>query len=165
MGKYSSVEIVYDSEKSSWSIDTWKTTDNNEIGLSVGYITFRGNIEWEDESAKSEHEVQEAISQFMDNKMFSIKEGDKVCEELTSILKKCERGHKGIFDIMTQDNVVSYGFEKIDILDNEVFVGGMVGIGRIRITQDCSDKEIEELVSCVVKDIEREVGKEYVIIY
>ena len=162
---YSEVVIdFYNDIKNEWTIDTWKTDDDNEEGVVVARINLKGEINWEVEEAKNDPREKKEIERFMDNKLFSIKDSNKITDELFKIFKSAYRNNRERMDIINPDGVTTYGYDKIEILENDVLAAGMIGIeDGFKITSNCSDEEIKNLIDWLLEDIESAVGKEYVI--
>ena len=160
---YSEVVIdFYDDIKNEWTIDTWKTANDNEEGVVVARINLKGEILWEVEDAKNDPMVKEEIKYFMDNKLFSVKDSDKIANELFNIFKSSYDGERKRMVIINTDGVV-YGCDKIKILENDVFAAGMIGKENFKVTSNCSDEEIKNLIDWLLEDIKSAVGEEYVI--
>lgn len=162
---YSEVVIdFYNDIKNEWTVDTWKTDDGNEEGVVVARINLKGEILWEVEDAKNDPMVKEEIKYFMDNRLFSVKDSDKIANELFNIFKSSYDGERKRMVIINTDGVTVYGFDKIEILENDVFAAGMIGTeGNFKVTSNCSDEEIKNLIDWLLEDIESAVGEEYVI--
>ena len=93
---YSEVVIdFYNDIKNEWTIDTWKTANDNEEGVVVARINLKGEILWEVEDAKNDPMVKEEIERFMDNRLFSVKDSDKIADELFEIFKSAYRNDRG----------------------------------------------------------------------
>lgn len=162
---YSEVVIdFYNDIKNEWTIDTWKTDDDNEEGVVVARINLKGEILWEVEEAKNDPRVKEEIKYFMDNRLFSVKDSDKIANELFNIFKSSYDGERKRMTIINTDGVTVYGCDKIEIIENDVFAAGMIGTeGNFKVTSNCSDEEIKNLIDWLLEDIENAVGEEYVI--
>lgn len=161
---YSEVVIdFYDDIKNEWTIDTWKTDNDNEEGVVVARINLKGEILWEVEDAKNDPRVKEEIKYFMDNRFFSVKDSDKIANELFNIFKSSYDGERKRMVIINTDGVTVYGCDKIEILENDVFAAGMIGQENFKVTSNCSDEEIKNLIDWLLEDIESAVGEEYVI--
>ena len=161
---YSEVVInFYDDIKNEWTIDTWKTDDDNEEGMVVARINLKGEINWEVEDAKNDPMVKEEIERFMDNRLFSVKDSDKIADELFKVFKSAYRNTRERMDIINPDGVTTYGYDKIEILENDVLAAGMIGDENFKVTSNCSDEEIKNLIDWLLEDIESAVGEEYVI--
>lgn len=161
---YSEVVIdFYDDIKNEWTIDTWKTDNDNEEGVVVARINLKGEILWEVEDAKNDPRVKEEIERFMDNRLFSVKDSDKIADELFKVFKLAYRNTRERMDIINPDGVTAYGYDKIEILENDVLAAGMIGDENFKVTSNCSDEEIKNLVDWLLEDIESAVGEEYVI--
>ena len=163
---YSEVVIdFYDDIKNEWTIDTWKTANDNEEGVVVARINLKGEILWEVEDAKNDPMVKEEIERFMDNRLFSVKDSDKIADELFEIFKSAYRNDGGgRMDIINPDGVITYVYDKIEILENDVLAAGMIGTeDGFKVTSNCSDEEIKNLIDWLLEDIENAVGEEYVI--
>ena len=98
----------------------------------------------------------------MDNKLFSVKDSDKIANELFNIFKSSYDGERKRMVIINTDDVV-YGCDKIKILENDVFAAGMIGQENFKVTSNCSDEEIKNLIDWLLEDIKSTVGEEYVI--
>lgn len=163
---YSEVVIdFYNDIKNEWTIDTWKTDNDNEEGVVVARINLKGEILWEVEDAKNDPRVKEEIKYFMDNRLFSVKDSNKIADELFKIFKSAYRGSRKYMDVISPDGVASYGYDKIEILGNDVVAAGMIGYENFKVTSNCSDEEIKNLIDWLLEDIESAVGEEYVIEY
>ena len=162
---YSEVVIdFYDDIKNEWTIDTWKTANDNEEGVVVARINLKGEILWEVEDAKNDPRVKEEIERFMDNRLFSVKDSDKIADELFEIFKSAYRNDRERMDIINPEGVITYGYDKIEILENDVLAAGMIGTeDGFKVTSNCSDEEIKNLIDWLLEDIESAVGEEYVI--
>lgn len=161
---YSEVVIdFYDDIKNEWTIDTWKTDDDNEEGVVVARINLKGEILWEVEDAKNDPRVKKEIEYFMNNRLFSVKDLDKIADELFKVFKSTYRNSRERMDIINSDGVTAYGCDKIKILENDVFAAGMIGQENFKVTSNCSDEEIKNLIDWLLEDIESAVGEEYVI--
>lgn len=161
---YSEVIIdFYDDIKNEWTIDTWKTDNDNEEGVVVARINLKGEILWEVEDAKNDPRVKKEIEYFMDNRLFSVKDSDKIADELFKVFKSPYRGSRERMDIINPDGVTAYGYDKIEILENDVIAAGMIGEENFKVTSNCSDEEIKNLIDWLLEDIESAVGEEYVI--
>lgn len=161
---YSEVVIdFYDDIKNEWTIDTWKTANDNEEGVVVARINLKGEILWEVEDAKNDPRVKEEIERFMDNRLFSVKDSDKIADELFEIFNWAYRNDRGRMDIINPDGVITYGYDKIEILENDVLAAGMIGDENFKVTSNCSDEEIKNLIDWLLEDIKSAVGEEYVI--
>ena len=162
---YSEVVIdFYDDIKNEWTIDTWKTANDNEEGVVVARINLKGEILWEVEDAKNDPMVKEEIERFMDNRLFSVKDSDKIADELFEKIKSAYRNDRGRMDIINTDGVITYGYDKIEILENDVLAAGMIGTeDGLKVTSNCSDEEIKNLIDWLLEDIKSAVGEEYVI--
>lgn len=161
---YSEVVInFYDDIKNEWTIDTWKTANDNEEGVVVARINLKGEILWEVEDAKNDPMVKEEIERFMDNRLFSVKDSDKIADELFKVFKSAYRNTRERMDIINPDGVTTYGYDKIEILENDVLAAGMIGDENFKVTSNCSDEEIKNLIDWLLEDIESAVGEEYVI--
>lgn len=163
---YSEVVIdFYNDIKNEWTIDTWKTNNDNEEGVVVARINLKGEILWEVEDAKNDPRIKEEIERFMDNRLFSVKDSNKIADELFKIFKSAYRGSRKYMDVISPDGVASYGYDKIEILGNDVVAAGMIGYENFKVTSSCSDEEIKNLIDWLLEDIESAVGEEYVIEY
>ena len=161
---YSEVVIdFYDDIKNEWTIDTWKTDNDNEEGVVVARINLKGEILWEVEDAKNDPRVKEEIERFMDNRLFSVKDSDKITDELFKVFKSAYRNSRERMDIINPDGITAYGYDKIEILENDVIAAGMIGDENFKVTSNCSDEEIKNLIDWLLEDIESAVGEEYVI--
>lgn len=161
---YSEVVInFYDDIKNEWTIDTWKTANDNEEGVVVARINLKGEILWEVEDAKNDPMVKEEIERFMDNRLFSVKDSDKIADELFKVFKSAYRNTRERMDIINPDGVTTYGYDKIEILENDVLAAGMIGDENFKVTSNCSDEEIKNIIDWLLEDIESAVGEEYVI--
>ena len=162
---YSEVVIdFYDDIKNEWTIDTWKTANDNEEGVVVARINLKGEILWEVEDAKNDPRVKEEIERFMDNRLFSVKDSNKIADELFEIFKSAYRNDRGRMDIINTDGIITYGYDKIEILENDVLAAGMIGTeDGFKVTSNCSDEEIKNLIDWLLEDIKSAVGEEYVI--
>ena len=161
---YSEVVIdFYDDIKNEWTIDTWKTANDNEEGVVVARINLKGEILWEVEDAKNDPMVKEEIERFMDNRLFSVKDSDKIADELFKVFKSAYRNTRERMDIINPDGVTTYGYDKIEILENDVLAAGMIGDENFKVTSNCSDEEIKNLIDWLLEDIKSAVGEEYVI--
>ena len=161
---YSEVVInFYDDIKNEWTIDAWKTDNDNEEGVVVARINLKGEILWEVEEAKNDPRVKEEIERFMDNRLFSVKDSDKIADELFKVFKSAYRNTRERMDIINPDGVTTYGYDKIEILENDVLAAGMIGDENFKVTSNCSDEEIKNLIDWLLEDIENAVGEEYVI--
>lgn len=162
---YSEVVIdFYNDIKNEWTIDTWKTDNDNEEGVVVARINLKGEILWEVEDAKNDPRVKEEIKYFMDNRLFSVKDSNKIADELFKIFKSAYRGSRKYMDVISPDGVASYGYDKIEILGNDVLAAGMIDTeDGFKVTSNCSDEEIKNLIDWLLEDIESAVGEEYVI--
>lgn len=161
---YSEVVIdFYDDIKNEWTIDTWKTDNDNEEGVVVARINLKGEILWEVEDAKNDPRVKEEIERFMDNRLFSVKDSNKIADELFKVFKSAYRNTRERMDIINPDGVTTYGYDKIEILENDVIAAGMIGEENFKVTSNCSDEEIKNLIDWLLEDIESAVGEEYVI--
>ena len=101
----------------------------------------------------------------MDNRLFSVKDSNKIADELFKIFKSAYRGSRKYMDVISPDGVASYGYDKIEILGNDVVAAGMIGYENFKVTSNCSDEEIKNLIDWLLEDIESAVGEEYVIEY
>lgn len=161
---YSEVVIdFYDDIKNEWTIDTWKTDNDNEEGVVVARINLKGEILWEVEDAKNDPRVKEEIERFMDNRLFSVKDANKIADELFKTIKSAYRDSRERIDIINPDGITAYGYDKIEILENDVIAAGMIGEENFKVTSNCSDEEIKNLIDWLLEDIESAVGEEYVI--
>ena len=161
---YSEVVInFYDEIKNEWTIDTWKTDNDNEEGVVVARINLKGEILWEVEEAKNDPRVKEEIECFMNDRLFSVKDSNKIADELFKAIKSAYKGSRGRIDIINPDGVVTYGYDKIEILENIVIAVGMIEEENFNVTRNCSDDEIKHIVDWLLDDIESAVGEEYVI--
>ena len=161
---YSEVVIdFYDDIKDEWTIDTWKTANDNEEGVVVARINLKGEILWEVEDAKNDPRVKEEIERFMDNRLFSVKDSDKIADELFKVFKSTYHNTRERMDIINPDGVTTYGYDKIEILENDVLAAGMIGDENFKVTSNCSDEEIKNLIDWLLEDIKSAVGEEYVI--
>lgn len=167
MKRYSEVEIgFYDETLHGWSIETWETTDKNEESVVIGHINLSGDIEMKEDVLKEEPQIQEAICRFMNNKVFSKKDSEKITEELLCVIKNVVRDRKERLKVISSNKVRTYGIENVTILEKEVICAGLIGeeSGFI-ITSDTSEKEIKRLVKWILAHISEVVGGEYVIVY
>lgn len=161
---YSEVVIYfYDEIKNEWTIDAWKTDNDNEEGVVVARINLKGEILWEVEDAKNDPKVKAEIERFMDNRLFSVKDFNKIADELFKTIQSDYCGGMGRMDIINPDGVITYGYDKIEILENSVIAAGMIGNDNFKVTSNCSDDEIRYLIDWLLEDIENAVGEEYVI--
>lgn len=161
---YSEVVIdFYDDIKDEWTIDTWKTANDNEEGVVVARINLKGEILWEVEDAKNDPMVKEEIKYFMDNRLFSVKDSNKIADELFKVFKSAYRNNRERMNIINPDGVTTYGYDKIEILENDVLAAGMIGDENFKVTSNCSDEEIKNLIDWLLEDIKSAVGEEYVI--
>ena len=161
---YSEVVIdFYDDIKNEWTIDTWKTANDNEEGVVVARINLKGEILWEVEDAKNDPRVKEEIKCFFDDRIFSVKDSDKIADELFKVFKSAYRNARERMDIINPDGVTTYGYDKIEILENDVLAAGMIGDENFKVTSNCSDEEIKNLIDWLLEDIKSAVGEEYVI--
>lgn len=161
---YSEVIIdFYDDIKNEWTIDAWKTANDNEEGVVVARINLKGEILWEVEDAKNDPRVKEEIERFMDNRLFSVKDANKIADELFKTIKSAYRDSRERIDIINPDGITAYGYDKIEILENDVIAAGMIGEENFKVTSNCSDEEIKNLIDWLLEDIESAVGEEYVI--
>lgn len=161
---YSEVVIdFYDDIKNKWTIDTWKTDNDNEEGVVVARINLKGEILWEVEEAKNDPRVKEEIERFMDNRLFSVKDSNKIADELFKVFKSAYRNNRERMNIINPDGVTTYGYDKIEILENDVLAAGMIGDENFKVTSNCSDEEIKNLIDWLLEDIKSAVGEEYVI--
>ena len=161
---YSEVVIdFYNDIKNEWTIDTWKTYNDNEEGVVVARINLKGEILWEVEDAKNDPMVKKEIERFMDNRLFSVKDSDKIADELFKVFKSAYRNTRERMDIINPDGVTTYGYDKIEILENDVLAAGMIGDENFKVTSNCSDEEIKNLIDWLLEDIKSAVGEEYVI--
>ena len=160
---YSEVVIDFqDDIEDEWSVETWKTANDSEECVVVAGIKRKGEILWEVEDAKNDPMVKEEIKYFMDNKLFSVKDSDKIANELFNIFKSSYDGERKRMVIINTDGVV-YGCDKIKILEKDVFAAGMIGQENFKVTSNCSDEEIKNLIDWLLEDIKSAVGEEYVI--
>lgn len=162
---YSEVVIdFYDDIKNEWTIDTWKTANDNEEGVVVARINLKGEILWEVEDAKNDPMVKEEIERFMDNRLFSVKDSDKIADKLFEIFNSAYRNDRERMVIIHPDGIITYGYDKIEILENDVLAAGMIGTeDDFKVTSNCSVEEIKNLIDWLLEDIENAVGEEYVI--
>lgn len=161
---YSEVVIdFYDDIKNEWTIDAWKTANDNEEGVVVARINLKGEILWEVEDVKNDPRVKEEIERFMDNRLFSVKDANKIADELFKTIKSAYRDSRERIDIINPDGITAYGYDKIEILENDVIAAGMIGEENFKVTSNCSDEEIKNLIDWLLEDIESAVGEEYVI--
>ena len=161
---YSEVVIYfYDEIKNEWTIDAWESDNEEEEGVVVGRINLKGEILWEVEEAKNDPRVKEEIECFMNDRLFSVKDSNKIADELFKAIKSAYKGSRGRIDIINPDGVVTYGYDKIEILENIVIAVGMIEEENFNVTRNCSDDEIKHIVDRLLDDIESAVGEEYVI--
>ena len=161
---YSEVVInFYDYIKNEWTIDAWESDNEEEEGVVVGRINLKGEILWEVEDAKNDPRVKEEIECFMNDRLFSVKDSNKIADELFKAIKSAYKGSRGRIDIINPDGVVTYGYDKIEILENIVIAVGMIEDENFNVTRNCSDDEIKHIVDWLLDDIESAVGEEYVI--
>ena len=67
MGKWSEIRIdFFDEEEKKWSVDAWKTDDDNEEGSVIAKIDlYTGTVEYFDADAKTDEYAQEEIKEFL----------------------------------------------------------------------------------------------------
>ena len=69
MSKWSEIRIdFFDTEENKWSVDAWKTDDDNEEGSVIAKIDLdTGAVEYLDTDAKTDEYAQEEIKEMLKN--------------------------------------------------------------------------------------------------
>lgn len=161
---YNEVAIsFYDDIKGHWTIDTWKTKDNEEEGVVVGTINLKGEINWIVEEAKNDSLVKREIKRFFEAKLFSIKDTDIIEEKLFDMFKSIHNGEEKYFNVIFHGGCVNYGCEKRYLLESMSFIFGMVGNGRFIVISEVTDEELEDAPKLLIEDIASAVGEVFVI--
>lgn len=66
MSKWSEIRIDFLDTEKKWSVDAWKTDDDNEEGSVIAKIDlYTGTVEYLDVDAKTDEYAQEEIREFL----------------------------------------------------------------------------------------------------
>lgn len=161
--RFAEVEINhYDDIERAFCVDAWETDDDNEEGKVVAKINLKGEIQWEDDTAKDDVFVKDTIERFFDRHYFYGKENLET--DLAKRLEMMCREDRNDFEIINPDGVTSYGVEYGDILDCDCYSVGMLKNGQFKVFPIEWKKEtIKEAVEWLIEDIVSAVGEEFCI--
>lgn len=162
--RFAEVEVNhYDDIERVFCVDAWETDDDNEEGKVIARINLKGEILWEDESAKDDVFVKHTLDQFFNYHYFYGKEGLET--ELHKRFEMIYREGRNDFEIINPDGVTSYGVEYSDILDCDCYAVGMLGNGQFEVfpIKESKKDTIERSVDWLIEDIVSAVGEEFCI--
>lgn len=152
---YDDIELVF-------CIDAWETADTDEEGRVIAKINLKGDIHWEDESAKDDALVKYNIEQFFDDHYFDSKED--VVENMIKIIKRIYSDSTCYMNIIHKDGCMEYGIQRLTILDCECFAVGMIENGQFKtFPTGWGEEPIKEIVDWMLADITECVGEEFCI--
>lgn len=158
-------EIVinhYDDIEQVFCVDAWETDDDNEEGRVIAKINLKGEINWEDETAKDDPFVKEELDRFFDRHSFYGK--DNLEEIISKYIDLMYRGQSIGFDIINIDGVVSYGIDYTNILDCDCYAVGMLKNGQFKVFPiEWKKDTIKEVVDWLIEDLVSAVGETFCI--
>ena len=153
----------FDKIKNHWTVDTWKTDDDNEEGVVVARINLKGEIEWEVEEAKNDPFVKEELERFFDNRLFSIKDENCINDEIVKYIKSMSNNDEKGWSILSKDGNCQYDIEKKYILGTYKHCAGFDGCDVFRVEELSRDDDYERFADWILEDINTGTGDEYVI--
>lgn len=152
----------YDDIQQVFCIDAWETTDPDEEGRVIARINLKGDIHWEDESAKDDVLVKYNIEQFFNNHYFDSKED--IVENMLKIVKYIYPDNTCYMNIIHKDGSMRYGIQRITILDCECFAVGMTINGQFKaFPTGWGEESLKKIVDWMLADITECVGEEFCI--
>lgn len=153
----------YNEEENYWTIDTWKTDETEEEGVVAAKINLKGEVKWEVEEAKNDPLVKRELEQFLDERLFSIKDEDVMLKNIVNILKLMGNSSEETWSIISKDGKAQYDIEKNYILGNYKHCAGFNDCDVFNIEELSSDNDYERFANWILEDIVSGTGEEYVI--
>lgn len=159
---YVETSIEYNNIEKCWEVLAWKTEEPDEESTKVAIIDLKGELSWMDEEAENDSTVAKDLEYFFDGKLFSIKDGSRIQDELCKIFMNCGREYSEIWDVVNPEGITSYGYDKKEILEMLCFVVGMPDSDDYKVF-GVDNEDLRAAAGWLVEDIACAVGEVFVI--